>query len=133
MELCEAHGVVRGRGLGKSAFAARAGAARVRVIACPPAADEGSYLVALHEVAHHVARGRSAAILEREANCWTWALEQARCPVSDAGRQLVAESLLSYAMRFLPSPRRPRARGRVPARGHAFWALTGLRDPHVNG
>jgi hypothetical protein len=81
-----------------------------------------TYFVALHEVAHVIARGRAAHKLEMEANCWQWAIEHAIRKPTPGVEKMIDRSLMSYYRRAV----RRRANGRpdrLPSEGHVFWEL----------
>lgn len=92
-----------------------------------PVKGLSTYFMALHELGHCVARGRGARKLEREANCWKWAIDMAIREPTPAVRRMISKALQSY----LDAGRRNHGRrqGMIePAEDHIFWQL--LREEY---
>jgi hypothetical protein len=132
-ELAEAHGieVLNGSGRGRAYRGAptRGRAARIRV---PEIRGQVSYLVALHELGHLVARGnRSLPQLEAEAQAWRWALDHALVEPTETTRARIRTYLRSYYDRAVVR----RVLGRrvvaaIPSAGSPYWTLLAeLGDP----
>ena len=68
-----------------------------RVIVVPPIRGMTSYLVALHELGHHIApRAMSATRLVRESLAWSWAMSNARVEPTPGARRSALRALYGY-------------------------------------
>jgi hypothetical protein len=92
-----------------------------RAIRIRPVTGMTSYYVALHEIGHLIGRGRAAPKLEREANAWQWALDNAKFPPTPGVRRGIERRLRSYLRRHARMALRRRVRWPEPS--HVFWTL----------
>ena len=68
-----------------------------RVVVVPPIRGMSSYLVALHELGHHLApRAMSGTRLVRESLAWTWAIDNARVEPTPGARRSALNALYGY-------------------------------------
>jgi hypothetical protein len=122
VELAEAHGLlIRERRPGGRATPS------LRLIEIGPVRGPVSYYVALHEIGHCVGRGRSAPLLEGEANAWEWAIDHAMIAPTPAVRKAIVRCLRSYHARHVRMAHRRHVR--FPPAHHVFWTLAHLDPP----
>lgn len=123
--LCEAYGVdleeLDRSGGGRAIVYLRT---KRRVIRVPAIRGPVSYWVALHELGHHVARGRSSGgRIDKELVAWRWAAAEARFPPPVSVRRAVVRSLRSYVEWALARQYRRHGRPRLPGADHGIWAF----------
>ena len=72
---------------------------RRRVVVVPPIRGMSSYLVALHELGHHLgAQGMRGTRLVREAVAWSWAMSNAAVPPTYGARRSALKALYGYGL-----------------------------------
>lgn len=70
-----------------------------RVVVVPPIRGMSSYLVALHELGHHLApRAMTGTRLVRESAAWSWAIENARFEPTPGARRSALRALYGYGL-----------------------------------
>ncbi len=68
-----------------------------RVVVVPPIRGMSSYLVALHELGHHIApRAMSGTRLVRESVAWSWAMSNAQAEPTPGARRSALKALYGY-------------------------------------
>jgi hypothetical protein len=86
------------------------------------------YFVALHEIGHVAAEGgHRDRRIDREVAAWSWALGEARCPLTPAVRRHIAEGLRSYVN--AAANRRLLRKRALPTPDDAVWCLLEAMDP----
>ncbi|MGI9557962.1 MAG: hypothetical protein ACR2N5_08480 [Solirubrobacterales bacterium] len=70
---------------------------RRRVVVVPPIRGMSSYLVALHELGHHLApKAMTGTRLVRESAAWSWAMSNARFDPTPGARKSALKALYGY-------------------------------------
>ena len=70
-----------------------------RVVVVPPIRGMSSYLVALHELGHHLGRrAMRGTRLVREAAAWSWAISNATAPPTYGARRSALKALYGYGI-----------------------------------
>ena len=106
-----------------------------RVIIVPPIRGMSSYLVALHELGHHLAPGAmSGTRLVRESIAWSWAITNARVEPTPGARRSALKALYGYGFwvadrqyrrrpPLMPGPEFDAAAARIAGRSPALREL----------
>lgn len=96
-ELCDHYGILvfeKERTIGYAHYETKF---KQKAIEIRPTYSPSSYFIALHEIGHLVAKGRTVGgILEREAKAWQWALDNAIEPPTIGVWRTIYHCLTSY-------------------------------------
>lgn len=65
-----------------------------------PIRSQVTYLIALHELGHHLAPEQKERRIIQEVAAWEWAIDQARCKLTSATKKRIGKYLRSYVTRY---------------------------------
>lgn len=97
---------------------------KTKTITIPPVKGQVTYFLALHEIAHVVARGRTVGSrLEQEAFAWQWALDNSIVEPTAATARSMHDRLDSYLRAYVAHNYRNGGGRVIPPAGDPFWKV----------